>query len=85
MDSRSNREVWGRFHISDGTFEWAELLERRRVVDPAEGGSGKSTEFQQQARAQAIKCESWGGPRITSFPDPKDGLIRFEGKMTQIA
>src|SRR5438132_1149793 len=48
-ESEADPEVWARFRISDGTFGWPDLLKRRRVVVLAEGGSGKSTEFQQQA------------------------------------
>ena len=33
-----------------GTYDWAALLERRRVVILAEAGSGKSTEFRAQAK-----------------------------------
>lgn len=59
-DSESDPEVWARFRVSDGTFEWADLLKRRRIVVLAEGGSGKSTEFQQQARAQANRVnDAW--------------------------
>jgi hypothetical protein len=59
-DSDSDPEVWARFRISDATFEWADLLKRRRIVVLAEGGSGKSTEFQQQARAQANRAnDAW--------------------------
>lgn len=52
-DSEADPEVWARFRLSDGTLRWSELLKKRRVIILAEGGSGKSTEFQQQARAQA--------------------------------
>jgi len=59
-DSESDPEVWARFRISDGTFEWADILKRRRIAVLAEGGSGKSTEFQQQARAQASRAnDAW--------------------------
>src|ERR1700746_3127143 len=59
-ESESDPEVWARFRISDGTFEWADLLKRRRVVVLAEGGGGKSFEFQEQAREQANRAtDAW--------------------------
>jgi len=46
-------EVRSRFGGDHGTLKWSDLLQRRRVVILAEGGSGKSTEFKRQAQLQA--------------------------------
>lgn len=51
--SDDDPELWARFRSGDSALRWSNLLERRRVVILAEGGSGKSTEFQQQALLQA--------------------------------
>ncbi|HMN45883.1 MAG TPA: hypothetical protein PKE27_14995 [Povalibacter sp.] len=43
--------------LIDDTLGWKELLERRRVVLLAEGGSGKSTELEEQARQRRADGE----------------------------
>lgn len=43
--------TWG---LDDGGLGWPELLKKRRVVVLAEAGSGKSTEFAEQARVMGL-------------------------------
>lgn len=52
-------QTWHYRHRGD-TLRWADLLKKKRVVILAEGGSGKTTEFQQQARCQvAAGKDAW--------------------------
>ena len=49
----SDQELVHRWGLNDRLLSWEAIAKRRRVVILAEAGSGKSTEFREQARMRA--------------------------------